>query len=59
MMDPQKLLKTLEGAVFELALWVLLLPKTLLQILLHPVWVLDYTTAVEPTRRLRARLRVG
>lgn len=44
-MDPQKLLKSLEGAVFEMALWVLLLPKTLLQVLRRPVWVLDYTTA--------------
>lgn len=44
-MDPQKLLKSLEGAVFELALWVLLLPKTLVQVLRRPVWVLDYTTA--------------
>ena len=43
-MDPQKLLKSLEGAVFEIALWVLLLPKTLLQVLCHPVWVLNYTT---------------
>jgi len=43
--DPQKLVKSLEGAVFELALWVLLLPKTLLRVLRHPVWVLDYTTA--------------
>jgi hypothetical protein len=43
--DPQKLLKTLEGAVFEVALWVLLLPKTLWQVLRHPVWVLDYTAA--------------
>src|SRR5262245_32470938 len=44
-MEPQKLLKSLEGAVFEMALWVLLLPKTLVQVLRHPVWVLDYTTA--------------
>ena len=44
-MDPQKLLKSLEGAVFEIALWVLLLPKTLVQVLRRPVWVLDYTTA--------------
>ncbi|HYB42620.1 MAG TPA: hypothetical protein VEL75_12655 [Candidatus Methylomirabilis sp.] len=44
-MDPQKLLKSLEGAVFEMALWVLLLPKTLLQVLRRPVWVFDYTTA--------------
>src|SRR5262247_4893054 len=44
-MEPQKLLKTLEGAVFEMALWVLLLPKTLLRVLRRPVWVLDYTTA--------------
>src|SRR5262245_36729326 len=43
--DPQKLLKTLEGAVFELALWVLLLPKTLFRVLRQPVWVFDYTTA--------------
>jgi len=43
-MDPQKLVKSLEGAVFELALWVLLLPKTLLKVLRHPVWVLAYTT---------------
>jgi hypothetical protein len=43
--DPQKLLKSLEGAVFEMALWVLLLPKTLLRVLRRPVWVLDYTTA--------------
>src|SRR5215510_3625652 len=44
-MEPQKLLKSLEGAVFEMALWVLLLPKTLLRVLRQPVWVLDYTTA--------------
>ena len=44
-MDPQKLLKSLEGAVFEMALWVLLLPKTLVQVLRHPIWVFDYTTA--------------
>ena len=44
-MDPLKLLKSLEGVVFEMALWVLLLPKTLLQILRNPVWALDYTTA--------------
>src|SRR5215510_6159742 len=44
-MDPQKLLKSLEGAVFEIALWVLRLPKTFLQILRRPVWVFDYTTA--------------
>jgi hypothetical protein len=43
--DPQKLVKSLEGAVFELALWVLLLPKTLWQVLRRPVWVLDYTSA--------------
>src|SRR5262245_33772474 len=43
--EPQKLLKSLEGAVFEMALWVLLLPKTLLRVLRQPVWVLDYTTA--------------
>jgi len=43
--DPQKLLKSLEGAVFEMALWVLLLPKTLVQVLRRPVWVLDYTRA--------------
>jgi len=44
-MDPRQLLKTLEGAVFEMALWVLLLPKTLVQVLRRPIWVLDYTTA--------------
>ena len=44
-MDPLQLLKSLEAAVFEVALWVLLLPKTLLRILRRPVWVLDYTTA--------------
>src|SRR5262245_59524121 len=44
-MEPQKLLKSLEGAVFEIALWVLLLPKTFLRVLRRPVWVLDYTTA--------------
>ena len=44
-MDPQKLLKSLEGAVFEIALWVLLLPKTFFRVLRRPVWVLDYTTA--------------
>src|SRR5262245_8100795 len=44
-MDPRQLLKTLEGAVFEMALWVLLLPKTLFRVLRRPVWVLDYTTA--------------
>jgi hypothetical protein len=43
--DPQKLLKSLEGAVFEMALWVLLLPKTFFRVLRRPVWVLDYTTA--------------
>jgi hypothetical protein len=42
--DPQKLLKGLEGAVFEMALWVLLLPKTLLTVLRRPGWVLEYTT---------------
>jgi len=44
-MDPQKLLKSLESAVFEVALWVLLLPKTLLRILRDPVWARDYTAA--------------
>src|SRR5262249_2794845 len=44
-LDPLQLLKSLEAAVFEVALWVLLLPKTLLRILRRPVWVLDYTTA--------------
>jgi len=43
--DPQKLLKSLEGAVFEMALWVLLLPKTFVRVVRRPVWVLDYTTA--------------
>jgi hypothetical protein len=43
-MDPQKLLKSLEGAVFEIALWVLLLPKTLVRVLRNSGWVLDYTT---------------
>src|SRR5262245_54635037 len=28
-----------------MALWVLLLPKTLVKVLRHPVWVFDYTTA--------------
>jgi len=28
-----------------MALWVLLLPKTLAKVLHRPVWVLDYTTA--------------
>jgi len=43
-MDPQKLLKTLEGAVFEVALWVLLLPKTLVRVLRQSGWVSEYTT---------------
>ena len=44
-MNPLAILTSLEGAVFEAVVWLLLIPKTLFQVLRHPAWVVDYTAA--------------
>ena len=44
-MNPLAILTSLEGAVFEVVVWLLLVPKTLFQVLRHPAWVVDYTAA--------------
>jgi len=42
-MNPLAILTSLEAAVFEAVVWMLLVPKTLLQVVRHPAWVIDYT----------------
>ena len=43
-MDFIKTLQSLEDAVFEIVMWILLLPKTLFQIIIKPRWIYSYVT---------------
>jgi len=53
-MDFVTLLHVLEDAVYEILVWILLLPKTLFQILFRPDWIHRYVTTEwdkEPEKR--------
>lgn len=41
-MDFAKLFKSVEDAVYEVMVWLLLLPKTLIRTTLHPKWAMKY-----------------
>lgn len=41
-MDFAKLFKSVEDAVYELMVWLLLLPKTFIHVMLHPVAAMEY-----------------
>ena len=43
-MDFLKTLQSFEDAVYEIVLWILLLPKTLFQIIGKPAWMRNYVT---------------
>jgi hypothetical protein len=44
-MDFVNLLHTLEDALYEVVMWVILLPKTLVRVLARPGWIQPYVTA--------------
>lgn len=44
-MDFVGILHSLEDALYEVVMWVVLLPKTLVKVLLYPGWVQPYVTA--------------
>ena len=41
-MDFAKLLKSVEDAVYEVMVWLLLLPKTLIRVTFRPKWAMKY-----------------
>lgn len=43
-MDFVNILHSLEDALYEVVMWVLLLPKTLVRVSLHPGWIQPYVT---------------
>lgn len=43
-MDFGEILKSVEDAVFEVMIWILLLPKTLFRVMIKPKWAMEYVT---------------
>jgi hypothetical protein len=41
-MDILTLLRSLEGAIYELGAWIMLIPKTFLRFTFHPAWAITY-----------------
>jgi hypothetical protein len=44
-LDLVNVLHSIEGAIFEVASWILYIPKTLFQTLFHPAWIQGYVSA--------------
>jgi len=41
-MNPIGIIKSIEGLIFEVLMWIILIPKTLIKVVGHPSWISQY-----------------